>query len=192
VTSIGIGIQFGLLTVLRESGTHETPNGTKFRMVLCRCQCGIEKSVRWSELIRLDRKRTVSCGCHRIARNRSSRPPVAFVHGLTNRHGCHYLYTTWKGIKRRCFSPSLRDFHSYGGRGITMFSEWINDPAAFASYIIATLGERPVGCSLDRTNNNGDYVPGNLRWASPKQQVSNRRSSSEWLPWGTLAGRIHP
>jgi hypothetical protein len=113
------------------------------------------------------------------------------IHGLTSRGGAHHLYTAWKGVKRRCYDKQGNSYELYGGRGIRMHDQWISDPAAFASYILTALGDRPT-CqhTLDRIDNNGNYVPGNLRWATKKQQIENRRPSSEWNPWGTKTGRL--
>jgi hypothetical protein len=182
--------RFGRLSVISEASPHVTPNGTAFRVVSCRCECGRVKDIRWSELTRKDRKRTISCGCYRAQRNRQQVPPVMIVHGLCSRTVTHYLYTAWKGIKRRCFDRKCDFYYLYGERGITMHPEWVHNPAAFASYIITSIGERPSKRhSLDRTDNNGCYVPGNLRWATQKQQCENRRPRTEWLRWGSRTGK---
>jgi hypothetical protein len=190
VLAIDPGTKFGMLTVVSLAPDHVTPNGTRFRMVVCACECGNEKLVRLSELTRKDNKRTVSCGCYRAARNRLQPPPVCTVHGLTSRRGNHYLYVCWKAIKRRCLDRSSGNYYLYGARGISVYSGWINDPAAFVSYVITVLGDRPTPChSIDRADNNGNYEPGNLRWATKSQQVHNRRPPSEWLAWGARTGR---
>lgn len=164
------------LTILREA-----PRNGAFRKVWCRCVCGSEKSIRVHELTRKDNKRTVSCGCHRLAQNMARVPPVNHVHGLTSRTTTHYLYTAWKGIKRRCLDPDSKSYHSYGGRGISIFPAWIDSPSVFVSYVLETLGDRPSPThSIDRKNNDLGYFPGNLRWATKTEQVHNRRPSSEW------------
>lgn len=175
-----VGTQFGFLTVLSAAGKHVTPNGTSIRRVLCQCQCGNQKVVRLPELTRTDGKRTVSCGCHRLAANRARTPPSSRIHGLSTRATTHYLYSTWKGIKARCYRVTDENYELYGARGIRMCQEWVNDPAAFVEYVLRTLGERPASMTLDRRENNGNYEPGNLRWATKSEQVHNRRPTSEW------------
>lgn len=71
----------------------------------------------------------------------------------------------------RCMYPSCRDFHSYGGRGVTVHTEWILSFDAF----IRDVGHRPKGKTLDRIDVNGNYEPGNVRWATNKVQSKNKR-----------------
>lgn len=85
---------------------------------------------------------------------------------------------TWSGIKRRCFNPKSEHYANYGGRGITMYKPWISDYMLFEEYIDTFLGKKPNETySLDRIDNNGNYVPGNLRWADKVTQVRNRRNT---------------
>jgi len=83
------------------------------------------------------------------------------------------LDATFYGIKRRCSDPSHPYFHRYGGRGIRMAPEW-KDKAVFIHTVLEEIGPRPEGTSLDRTDRNGHYAPGNIRWATPKEQAANR------------------
>lgn len=87
----------------------------------------------------------------------------------------HYLYETWKGIKKRCLNSNNKDYANYGGRGITVCEEWRESFIVFRDYIEENLGQRPEKYSLDRINNNGNYEPGNVRWASAKEQAQNKR-----------------
>lgn len=82
----------------------------------------------------------------------------------------HPLYGTWINMRYRC-RPDTRDARHYADRGITVCQEWQDDFWAFVSY----MGERPPGMELDRIDNDGNYEPGNVRWATRQQQVSNRR-----------------
>jgi hypothetical protein len=81
-------------------------------------------------------------------------------------------YRAWNGIKSRCFNQKDSKYHNYGGRGITVHKEWADSFTAFFAYV----GFRPhEGMSLDRIDTNGNYEPGNVRWATTIQQANNKR-----------------
>jgi hypothetical protein len=87
-------------------------------------------------------------------------------------------YRSWKAMKERCRNPNAPNFHLYGGRGIKVCDEW-QGPNGFATFL-ADMGQRPEGATLDRfPNNDGDYEPGNCRWADAKAQSSNRRATPD-------------
>lgn len=92
-----------------------------------------------------------------------------------------YLYKTWQNIKYRTTNVKSKDYKNYGGRGISMYEKWHNNFYEFQAYILNELGERMAGCSLDRIDNDGNYEPGNIRWSTFKDQISNRRKPSN--PW---------
>lgn len=166
--------------------------------VLCRCSCGTEKSVNVSSLLRGLSK---SCGCLR----KEVVGAAHTTHGLSNT----YLYDFWVNIKKRCYDTKYKSYKNYGGRGITIYAEWVTDVTKFEHYVTTNLGQRPSPKhSLDRTNNLLGYIPGNLRWATPSEQIQNRRCSviiefngetkplAAWakqlgIRHGTLYQRIH-
>jgi len=79
-------------------------------------------------------------------------------------------------MKDRCLNSKSRCYPDYGGRGIAVHNEWVNDAGAFASYVLAELGHRPSpDYTFDRINNDGNYEPGNVRWADAITQANNRR-----------------
>jgi hypothetical protein len=87
----------------------------------------------------------------------------------------HREYHTWIAMRDRCYNLRNPRFKDYGGRGITMHPEWVDDFVSFSTWIESNLGPRPDGHSLDRINNDLGYQPGNLRWASQKTQCNNTR-----------------
>lgn len=121
---------------------------------LCRCECGKEFLERAQDLNKSSRSH--GCGCH-----------IGESHGL---YGT-YIYRTWYNAIQRCYNPKNPKFHRYGARGITMCKLWRESASAFAEY----MGDRPSPQhSIDRINNDGNYEPGNVRWATRKQQAQNR------------------
>jgi hypothetical protein len=81
-------------------------------------------------------------------------------------------YNAWKNARVRCTSPKDAGYKQYGGRGILMYEGWLNDPLAFIRHV----GKKPTSKHwLERKNNNKGYVPGNVRWATRSQNLSNRR-----------------
>ena len=156
-----VGQTFGRLVVL--GCPSRDKHGTAF--FPCRCECGASALVRGDHL---RSGRTQSCSC--LQRERLSVRNK--VHGLR----AHPLYYTWKGMKQRCYDSSHKHYQGYGGRGITVHPAWVDSLKAFIAYIEKELGPRPEGHTLDRINNDGNYEPGNLRWASAQQQADNRRS----------------
>lgn len=112
------------------------------------------------------RGKSESCGCLRAEKLLAA----VTHHGL--RH--HPLYQRWKGMMQRCYNPKLTQFKDWGGRGITVCERW-HDVALFIEDIERDLGPCPPGMTLDRRDNDGNYEPGNVRWATRLQQTHNRR-----------------
>lgn len=86
-------------------------------------------------------------------------------------------YRAWSDLKRRCLNRKNKAWHLYGARGISVCERWLS---SFDNFL-ADMGRKPVGrYSIDRIDNDGNYEPGNCRWATQKQQLENRRPRSEW------------
>jgi len=78
-------------------------------------------------------------------------------------------------MKQRCLNKHSKDYEHYGARGISVYQPWSDSYEEFRDYVHEHLGPRPQGRSLDRINNDGNYEPGNIRWATLSEQNSNRR-----------------
>jgi hypothetical protein len=91
-------------------------------------------------------------------------------------------YNSWKEMRKRCTNKNRKEYRDYGARGIKVCARW-NDFRTFLS----DMGPRPKGTTLDRINNDGDYEPGNCRWATYLEQNRNRRASATQ----THCGRGH-
>lgn len=84
------------------------------------------------------------------------------------------LYVAWSNMRARCRNPNDRCYAMYGGRGIRVCERWDDSFAAFE----ADMGPHPgAGYSLERLNNDGHYAPGNVRWATAKEQGRNKRNN---------------
>lgn len=150
---IEVGERVGRLvvTVRREPGQPR---------VSCRCDCGTDRSVPLGEW-----GKSLSCGCLRIER--------LLVRNTTHGHSRTSIYLTWSDMVNRCKNSTHHHWDDYGGRGIRVCEQW-QGRGGFTVFL-ADMGERPAGLTLDRTDNDGNYEPGNCRWATPKQQRANRR-----------------
>lgn len=163
------GEKFGRLTVSARAQDHVRPSGQRERMWLCRCECGQEKVILGE---RLKCGITKSCGCFRKERARELQK-MHWKHGHSSSTGSTREYHSWRSMLQRCYKPTSSGYHCYGGRGITVCDEWRSDFARF----LKDMGERPIGKSLDRIENDKNYCKENCQWSAPKRQSRNRQQS---------------
>jgi hypothetical protein len=133
------------------------------------CDCGTSKHVIHHHLVS---GKTTSCGC--LARETTSQRSK--THGESRLTPEHAL---WIRMKQRCGNPNHSHYSYYGARGITVCQEWLDSYEAF----LAHVGRRPSEKhSLERIENNGNYEPGNVKWATKTEQMNNRRTNHfvEW------------
>lgn len=85
------------------------------------------------------------------------------------------LYRVWDGIIQRCYNKNAKNYHNYGGRGISMLDEWRNDFSSFEQYCLANGWVH--GLQIDRIDNNDGYYPYNIRFVTRKQNLRNKRTN---------------
>lgn len=164
------GTRFGRLTVIGEAEPAVQPSGKVVRRLECGCDCGNKVGVRVYHLLNGN---TQSCGCLHTEKVKQAN----WVHGQALHGKRSHVYKLWCNIKARSVTGSAATAHDYLGRGITMYEPWVSSFEMFNAWVNDNLGERPEGCSLDRVDNNGNYTPGNLRWATRKEQNNNTRNN---------------
>lgn len=159
--------RFGRLTVVGEAPRIVSPSGFSAVAAYVRCDCGVEKVVRGRGLVT---GYTNSCGCLQRELTAVKIAERSRTHGRTGTVEHH----TWTTMKQRCHNPTDKQFHRYGGRGITVCERWRDNFEAF----LEDMGLRPANkTSIDRIDNSKGYEPGNCRWADDIEQHNNKRNN---------------
>lgn len=158
--TVEVGQRFGRLVV--ESVIFRREHGHLKAPVVC--DCGTHKFVGIAEL---STGITRSCGCLVVEQ----------ISTLSYKHGGEgtVLYSVWHGMKVRCLNKNSENYRIYGGRGITVCDEWVNDFYSFKLWAVSN-GYRK-GLQIDREDVNGNYEPSNCRWVTSKLNCNNRRDN---------------
>ena len=158
------GQKFGRLIVIGFSGIDKYGKA----QWKCKCACGKEV-IAQSYLLRSGT--TSSCGCLR----REVTAKKNYKHGHTTNGVFSTEYHSWNDMKTRCYNKHRHNYKYYGGRGIKVCKRWRDSFSDF----LQDMGRKPSPKhSIDRINNDGNYEPGNCRWATHSQQMRNRRPQS--------------
>lgn len=158
-----VGNKYGKLTVLKDDLYVYYKSG-KCKKGLFKCDCGSIKEIRMSSVLG---GQTQSCGCF-LSSELSKRNTK---HGLSG----HPLYIKWLSIKNRCYIKSNLEYKNYGGRGISVCDEWVNDFKSFFDWSINNGYSKNL--TIDRIDVNSNYSPANCRYIPMNEQFNNRTDS---------------
>lgn len=151
-----VGSRVGWLVVTGDAGITN-----KRSYSFCLCDCGAVVKIQNKKL---KANHTRSCGCLKLSE----------LVARSTTHGMAKLpeYSVWQDIKKRCFNKRHKFYAYYGGRGITMATQWIDSFETFYK----DMGPRPFkGAEVDRKDNSGNYEPGNCRWVTRLVNMRNTR-----------------
>lgn len=182
IENIKIGDRFGKLVVCSFHKKIDPNRRLKRTYLDCMCDCGNKTSIRSDSW-----RKTKSCGCIGIEE----------LQKMSTKHNSSYtrLYKIYGSIKTRCYRKTAINYYLYGGRGITMCDEWLNDFMTFKRWALENGYNDTL--TIDRIDTNKGYCPENCRWATMKEQQNNRRNNNfinfngerhSMSEWGRITG----
>lgn len=154
--------KFGKLTALYRVGQ----NNKHHSIWHCKCECGKEKDILIDSL---RSGRTKSCGC--LVKQKTTERNT--IHGFSKTR----IYKEWKAMKERCYRMTHQYYNYYGGKGIEVCEEWKNSFKNFYEWAINNGYQDDL--TLDRMDNNKDYMPNNCKWSTQIEQANNRTNNIE-------------
>ena len=154
------GQRFGRLVVAKSV----VQNKSGRNLWECKCDCG---NVSYATTGHLISGNTRSCGCLYS----ETRHTINKIHGQSHTR----LYKIWADIKTRCYNTKSTNYHKYGGRGICVCNQWVEDYQTFEKWALENGYKDNL--TIDRINPNGNYEPSNCRWVTQKVQQNNRRNN---------------
>lgn len=148
----------------------KSPKGDKKAYWLCECDCGNKVVVRKDSL---EDKTTQSCGCYLKEMYENGGGHIKHPKGTKR------IAKILDGMKQRCYNPNTAGYENYGGRGISICSEWLGEDGIEKFIQWALNNGYKKGLTIERKNVNGNYEPSNCCWATTKEQAYNKRNTTK-------------
>lgn len=159
---IKTGERYGRLTYLRDNGISMSTSKQSKRMVLCKCDCGIETNIAFKDL-RSGNTRSCGCGERGIGNTK---------HGKSD----SIVYKSWQSMLERCVTLTNHAFKTHGGNGIKIYKPWFD----FAIFL-KDMGDRPIGMVLNRIDTKKDFTPENCEWSKRSKYIGSKEDHPAWI-----------